>query len=72
MNYFAILKGLVSLVSYTAKYLSDKQLIEAGVAKATLEGMQDVQNKMAMARDAAARVDELPIDQDPANRANRR
>jgi hypothetical protein len=72
MNYLALLKGLVSLVSCVAKYFSDKQLIDAGVAKATLEGLQDVENKMAIARDAVASVDSLPIDKDPANRANKR
>lgn len=72
MNYLAFLKGLVTLVTSIAQYMRDKKLIDAGVAQATLEGLQDVQNKMAIARDAVARVDELPIDQDPANRAKRR
>lgn len=72
MNYLALLKGLVSLVTSIAQYMHDKRLIEAGVAKATLEGLQDVQNKMAIARDAVDRVDELPVSEDPANRANKR
>lgn len=72
MNYLAILKGLVALVSYVAKYFSDKRLIDAGVAQATLEGLKDVQEKMAIARDAVANVDSLPVDKDPANRKRKR
>lgn len=72
MNYLALLKGLVTLVTSIAQYMRDKKLIEAGVAQATLEGLQDVQNKMAVARDAIANVDSLPIEQDTANRANKR
>lgn len=72
MDFLVLLKGLVTLVNSIAKYLSDKQLIEAGVAKATLEGLQDVQDRMAAARDAIANVDSLPVDKDPANRANKR
>jgi len=69
MNALTLLKGLVSLVTSIAQYMHDKQLIEAGVAKATLEGLQDVQSKIAIARDAVANVDSLPVNKDPANRA---
>lgn len=41
MNYLALLKGLVTLVSSIAQYLRDKKLIDAGVAQAVLEGLED-------------------------------
>lgn len=72
MNALTLLKGLVSLVTSIAQYMHDKRLIEAGVSKATLEGLQDVQNKMAIASDAIANVDSLSIGEDTANRANKR
>lgn len=71
MNYLAILKGLIAIVHSFANYLNNKQLIDAGIAQATLEGLKDVQNKIAMANDAVRDVDSLPISQDPANRANK-
>ena len=71
MNYLAILKGLINLVHSFANYLNNKQLIDAGIAQATLEGLKDVQNKIAMANDAVRDVELLPISQDPANRANK-
>ncbi len=71
MNYLAILKGLIAIVHSFANYLNNKQLIDAGIAQATVRGLEDVQNKINMANDAIAN-DIVPIDQDPANRASKR
>lgn len=71
MNYLAILKGLIAIVHSFANYLNNKQLIDAGIAQATVKGLEDVKNKINMANDAIANVDSLPINQDPANRANK-
>lgn len=69
MNYLAILKGLIAIVHSFANYLNNKQLIDAGIAQATLEGLNDVKTKIAMANDAVNDI--VPIDKDPNNRANR-
>jgi len=50
----------------------DKKLIDGAIAEQTLKGLQDVQDKIAMANDAVRNVDSLPIDKDPNNRANKR
>lgn len=71
MNYLAILKGLVAIVHSFANYLNNKQLIDAGIAQATVRGLEDVQNKINLANDAIANVDSLPKSEDSANRANR-
>lgn len=68
MNYLAILKGLIAIVHSFANYLNNKQLIDAGIAQATVEGLKDVQTKIAMANDAVRDI--VPLDKDPNNRAN--
>jgi hypothetical protein len=72
VNYLAILKGLIAIVHSFASYLNNKQLIDAGIAQATAKGLNDVLNKINFANDAIANVDELPISEDSANRANSR
>lgn len=47
-------------------------MMDVGAAMAVVEGLKDVQEKMAIARDAVANVDSLPIESDEANRANKR
>ena len=69
MNYLAILKGLIAIVHSFANYLNNKQLIDAGIAQATLEGLNDVKNKIAMANDAVNDI--VPLNKDVNNRANR-
>lgn len=71
MNILSIIKLFISLASTLAQYAHDKQMMDAGEAKAIIEGLKDVQNKMAIARDAVSNVDSLPVDDDPANRANK-
>lgn len=68
----SIIKAILSLASTLAQYAHDKQLMDAGEAKAIIEGLKDVQTKMVIARDAVANVDSLPVSEDPANRANKR
>lgn len=72
MNYLAILKGLLAIVHSFANYLNNKQLIDAGIAQATVKGLEDVQNKINMANNAIANYDSLPKSEDSANRANKR
>lgn len=47
MNYLALLKGLVTLVTSIAQYMRDKKLIDAGVAQAVLEGLEDANKAIA-------------------------
>ena len=68
----SIIKLVLSLASSLAQYAHDKKLMDAGEAKAILEGLKDVEAKMAIARDAVANVDSLPVSEDEANRANRK
>lgn len=72
MGWFSLLKGLVSLAGRLAKWLSDRQLIEAGEAKAINNGLYDAKKKIERA-DAArrnARVDKLRSDKN--NRTGRK
>lgn len=52
MNYLAILKGLIAIVHSFANYLNNKQLIDAGIAKATLEGLEHANKAIADTRAA--------------------
>lgn len=72
MNILTLIKAFISLASTLAQYAHDKKMMDAGEAQAILEGLKDVQNKMAIARDAIANVNSLPVDKDDANRANKR
>ena len=51
----ALLNGLLSLASIVAKLISDRQLIEAGVAKANLEAINATRKRVSSARRAARR-----------------
>jgi hypothetical protein len=72
LNIASIIKLFLTLASSLAQYAHDKKMMQAGAAMAVVEGLKDVQEKMAIARDAIADVDSLPISQDPNNRANKR
>lgn len=52
MNYVAILKTLLAIVHSFASYLNNKQLIDAGMAKATLEGLEHANKAIADTRAA--------------------
>lgn len=71
MNILTLIKAFISLASTLAQYAHDKKMMDAGEARAILEGLKDVQNKMAIARDAVNNVDSLPVSEDPANRARK-
>jgi len=70
MDVVALLRLFLSVAGYIAKYISDKQLMEAGVAQATLEGIENAKNAIARANAARANVDSVPVDADPNNRDN--
>lgn len=70
--YLSILKLVLIIAITMLQQARDKKLIDGALAEASLEGLKDVQNKVAMARDAVRNVDSLPVDKDPANRANKR
>lgn len=63
-----LLKLVLGIASIIAQYAHDKQLMDAGAAKAVLEGVKDVQDKMAIATAARSHANELPVDSDPHNR----
>jgi alpha-glucuronidase len=72
MTYIALLNLLLSLASSVAKYVSDKQLMEAGSAQEisrNLEASLNVMEKARKARDSAvADFDKrggVPDDKDP-------
>ena len=50
---FALLNGLLSFAGIVAKLISDRQLIEAGVAKANLEAINATRKRVSSARLAA-------------------
>lgn len=66
----AFLKLLLELASLTAKYMHDKQLIEAGAAQEILKNLYEADNKINIAKRALANVDSIPVDTDPYNRDN--
>lgn len=72
LNIASIIKLFLTLASTLAQYAHDKKMMDVGAAMAVVEGLKDVQEKMAIARDAVANVDSLPIESDEANRANKR
>ena len=63
-----LLKLLLQLASLVAKYLHDKQLLEAGKAQAILESLEHANSQIRAANDARNHVDELPMSKDPNNR----
>lgn len=70
--HLTLIKLFLTLANALLQNAKEKRLIDGAIAEYTLKGLQDVQDKIAMANDAIANVDELPLDQDPNNRANKR
>jgi hypothetical protein len=64
MGWGAALAGLLKLLVALAQYLGNKQLLDAGAAKAIAEGANDTLARIAAARDAAAAIEH------PATRAD--
>lgn len=69
MNGLSILKVLLGLASKLAEFLRDKQLMDAGAAKAALDGIRAADQ--AIARADEARQNLPPADRDEFNRDNR-
>jgi len=69
MGFVSLLKGLLSLASMLAEYLRDKQLMDAGAAKAALEGIRAADDAIARANEARQKLP--PTDKDEFNRDNK-
>lgn len=71
MPWLSILKGLIGVVNAIAKYLSDKQLIDAGEARAVSKSLQETIKTIRRADRAADNIDDSAdgVLQDPNNRA---
>lgn len=72
MNWLAILRALLGLASSITSYLQERQLIEAGEARAIAEGLKNAQDAITKAnqarRTAERKFDEsggVPDDSDP-------
>lgn len=68
----ALWKALFSFGAEVAKLLSLNRTLKAGQAEEKVEAQNEYIAKEAIADNAIANVDSLPIDADPANRANKR
>jgi len=55
-----LLSAILSLASAIANYLKDKQLMDAGEAKAILKGLNDADKAIAKANVARANANKLP------------
>lgn len=69
MNLVSLLKIVLSLASKLAEYVRDKQLMDAGAARATLAGIHMAD--AAIAKAEKARANPTPIDKDEFNRDNK-
>jgi len=56
INLFTALKGLLSLANYIAKYLNDKQLLDAGEYKAIARNNEEALNTIRAAQEAQSAV----------------
>lgn len=72
MNAIAILKLFLSLASQMATYINNKNLMEAGEAKAILDGLKEAESNIAKAKLARANAHTVDITKDENNRANKR
>lgn len=72
MNAIAILKLFLSLASQIATYINNKKLMEAGEAKAILEGLKEADSIIAKAKEARVNAHTVDINKDENNRANKR
>jgi hypothetical protein len=70
--HLTLIKLFLTLANALLQNAKEKRLIDGAIAEYTLKGLEDVQNKIAMANDAVRDVDSLPIEDDTANRANNR
>ena len=63
-----ILKLWLELASVTAKYMHDKQLLDAGYAKAIMENLNEADNQIRLAKRAMADANSVPVSEDKYNR----
>lgn len=71
MNFVLVLKYVLALASKLAEYVTTKRLMDAGASEVILKGIKDAQDQIDRANVARAKYDELPVDKDPNNRANK-
>jgi hypothetical protein len=72
LNIASIIKLFLTLASSLAQYAHDKKMIELGESQAILNGIKDANDAIARAKEAVSKVNELPIEKDDLNRANKR
>ena len=73
MGWLNILKGILGLANMVAKFVSDKQLMDAGEAKAVARNLSQTNEKLNAAIDARRNVrhDTDSVQRDKNNRRNR-
>lgn len=69
--HITLIKLFLTLANALMQDARERRLFNTGIDNANLQGLKDVINKINMANDAIAN-DIMPVDQDPANRANKR
>jgi hypothetical protein len=68
--HLTLIKLFLTLANALLQNAKEKRLIDGAIAEYTLKGLEDVQNKIAMANDAVNDI--VPLDKDEHNRANKR
>jgi hypothetical protein len=68
--HLTLIKLFLTLANALLQNAKEKRLIDGAIAEYTLKGLEDVQNKIAMANDAVNDI--VPLDQDEHNRSNKR
>lgn len=71
MNIISLIKLLVTLASKITEYANNKRLMEAGEAKAILDGLQEAESIIAKAKLARENAHKVDVSKDPMNRANK-
>lgn len=71
MSWARLISALVSFASRVAEIIRDKQLMDAGAAKAVLQGKETEDAELSKAIDARAHANSVPDDQDPYNTDNK-
>jgi hypothetical protein len=68
--YISLAKLFLTLASSIIQYMNNKQLMEAGEAKAVLEGIKHANDAIARAHGARANADSVLDEADKYNRDN--
>lgn len=72
MNILSIIKLFMSLALSLTQYAHDKKMMDAGAAESVLKGLNDANDAIARANLAREKIDDISIEEDDANRANKR